>query len=549
MANPQDPAHHDVWTLLFAKYQTHLDELGYAIQSFAEAAKVSQHDNVVLLAIDEYHTLDKATDRRTLFVIFLSTFSPSREAVAPPAKLLSSARVVSLPRVQLDPYVAFPFDITTPIITENERTLDDVSKAEFLCLFGRPLWMTRYKCGRADVRRDLVFFARAKLSRSGILQDHEDDSMFAALSTRLLLDFVHDRSVSDREYQAAREFEQRQVAFRMRTVHSIPSHGHYMRTGTPSEPILAEVSFFRMAQNNYVSWRMNSALSSTKASAANCYSTSDIRYSDEDITFSRPIPLIDFLKALVAPQWHDLSSRPKGGGAPFREAFADSFVHFTHWAKMGDASCLSTSALWMAAARGIVWQCCDDMEGVDQIMPIVRGKDVKLGRGHVSALVIRDRNVRTPAVTRLTRKFGATLFADAPDGAVKPYIVLTMQLGGRSAPRATQASSPSTTTPLTSTRKSLQYDVTIHGCSSTVYSVVNDEDLSNWGRLLSRKSFENEHPRGSDTKHLELLRRSKPFFGEDEASFDWAKDEDDGCVDEEEQILEDSVTVGNDGEG
>ncbi len=385
--------------------------------------------------------------------------------------------------------------------------------------------------------------------------------MFAALSMRHLLTFEPDRrpgGLTEAEYQDFSKLEHRQVALHMRTVHSIPSHRQYIRTGTPSEPILVEAAAQLLPdgrkQLQFLANELNPLVSEGErgelAARLLCNLSHDAAVlklppstpHHDNIRYTRPIPLIAFLEALINPTFHEIvldSCPTKGGHAPLREAFKESYVHFTHWAKMGDASCLSTKALWKAAARGIAWQCCNDtMDGIDQIIPIILDHRQKLGRGNVSALLIRDQNVM--AMTRLKRNFGATtLFADAPGGVVRPYIVLTMQLGGRR--KVQQQTLPS------STRESLQYDIAITGCSSSVYRVIHDDDRPLWDRLLesTRHSFEEEHTRKHDSRHLDLLKRTKPFFWESEASFDWARDSDGIQEDEEEQEC-DVVTVGLD---
>ncbi|KAF9045740.1 hypothetical protein BDZ89DRAFT_1155434 [Hymenopellis radicata] len=587
MANPQDEAQ-SPYTVLLRGVVT-------AIDSFASAANLPMYDDVILLTIDECHTLDQAGDSlstlhvlcsvlrdlrdrtpstKRLFTVFISTIShPRRPAPAPADD--PSKRVMVLKAEELDLYTTFPFDVHTSTILEDTRTLDDVCRLEFLCSFGRPLWMTRYESGSLDVRRNLVSFAQVKLHGSDNLKIPKDDSMFAALSMRHLLTFEPDRrpcGLTEAAYQALCEQEFRQVASHMRVVHSIPSHRLYMRTGTPSEPILAEAAAQLLPEGreqlSFLASKLNPLVSKGErgelAARVLCNLAHDVAVNSlpppspdlraENIQFSRPIPLIAFLEALIHPQFHDvvLDSYPKGGGAPLREAFKDSYVHFTHWAKMGDASCVSTRALWKAAARGIAWQCCDNREGIDQVIPIICDKERQLGRKNVSALVIQDKNVAAPRVTRLKRK----LFADA-GGDVKPYIFLTMQLGARPTKAAPPPSPLMTTIPTaaspTSTAKlprkvraSQQYDITITGCSSTVYRVIHPDDRALWTRLLSTKSIEEEHPRGDDPRHLDLLKRSKPFFWEGQASFDWARDSDEDEL--EEQIDEhwDVVTAGID---
>ena len=67
------------------------------------------------------------------------------------------------------------------------------------------------------------------------LRDPEDDlSKLAAIDIRLLLDF--------QPTIRGRESEEMMVAGKMRIVYSVPRHREYMKSGYPSEPLLAEAA-------------------------------------------------------------------------------------------------------------------------------------------------------------------------------------------------------------------------------------------------------------------------------------------------------------------
>ncbi|KAF8159964.1 hypothetical protein B0H34DRAFT_843808 [Crassisporium funariophilum] len=211
--------------------------------------------------------------------------------------------------------------------------------------------------------------------------------------------------------------------------------------------------------------------------------------------------------------------------------------------RLGDASCLTTAALWKAIARGTAWQCCDGMPGIDQLIPFVRGRHAKLGRGTVSAIAIQNKDRKTALKVKLGDKFPARLFADAPGGTRQSFIFLTMQLGvqlsAAAAAKATKAATPITPSktsvgvpPRIRTTRSVEvdnrpgrYDITINGCSPTVYQVIREEDRSHWAQLSAARSLKSELPRQTPP-HMELLVRSKPLFWSGAPSFDWAEDAD-----------------------
>ncbi|KAF8159993.1 hypothetical protein B0H34DRAFT_705708 [Crassisporium funariophilum] len=568
------------------------------VLKFAEAAGIRRNaqdkwEDLILFPIDECHTLNpdiytqndiKDENRSTyhalcsvlrdlietpIFALFMSTTSKTRQ-LAPPVLVDPSSRVTGGELVQHPPYTAFPFDVYKAIIVENTRNLDEVCELSFLCRFGRPLWWTRWHSGDEDVRKGLIKFAMAKLKgNAGMLSDA---AKFAALSTRHLLMFEPDRrppGMDNKQYQAATVEEYRQVASHMRTVHCIPTHREYMHTSTPSEPILAEAAARLLAlsecpQVKILAEDLNPLVGKGErgelAARLLCNLAHDAALKispiilDENLEFSRPIRLIHFLEALIAPKSHSqlLDSRPvTGGNLPFRDAFDDCWVNFTHWSKMGDASCLTTAALWKAIARGTAWQCCDGMPGIDQLIPFVRGRHAKLGRGTVSAIAIQNKDRKTALKVKLDDKFPARLFADAPGGTRQSFIFLTMQLGvqlsAAAAAKATKAApaiTPSKTSvgvsPRIRTTRSVEvdnrpgrYDITINGCSPTVYQVIREEDRSHWAQLLAARSLESELARQTPP-HMELLVRSKPLFWSGAPSFDWAEDAD-GKVDVNEE--------------
>lgn len=89
----------------------------------------------------------------------------------------------------------------------------------------------------------------------------DDSAIFAALGHRLLLEYEPDRQathVMAAEIQAVLNEEMTQVVSHMRIAYSITRHGEYMRSGTPSEPILVEAAAAILEEEkttrNYVSF-------------------------------------------------------------------------------------------------------------------------------------------------------------------------------------------------------------------------------------------------------------------------------------------------------
>ncbi|KAF7981349.1 hypothetical protein HWV62_33801 [Athelia sp. TMB] len=567
--------------------RTHLDVLTRwvipAIETFSSCFKGAPR---LLLGIDDCHTLIKPHRRdgeeqyhmynalcsvlhdlrgKNIFVIFMSTHSNLR-LIAPNMGQQKSGRA-SVPEapaytMQYAPYVSFPFDVYDggPIINEDELTLTEVCKVEFLCRFGRPLWYTRWESGDDGIKRRIINFAMLKLNGFVSLQNISKGAKFAALSIRYQLDFEPDRrapNATTESYQSALNHEMIQVSSHMRVVHSVPEHREFMRTGTPSEPILAEaagqllqkenqVQCLVAALNPLVGQRDRGQLAARLLFNLAHDATTSALESDsvENPVYARPIPFLDFFRNLFAEKWFETiaNSTPVGeDNRSFKDAFKDCYVHFTHWAKLADASYITTEALWKGLARGVAWQCCDNAPGIDMVIPLLMGKESKLGCGTVTALFVQIEDRSKAQIVTLRKDFASILFKG---GGRHPFIFLTMQLGARLSEvqqlrkTAAQAANkkvahsqkdtndanntPGKVVAQIKTRRTTsnhnRYDISAIGCSPRTYQVIKDEDKDHWQRFLASGTLKEEHPyKGQE--QTDLLLQSKPFFLK--SSFGW----------------------------
>ncbi|KAF7973566.1 hypothetical protein HWV62_14834 [Athelia sp. TMB] len=567
--------------------RTHLDVLTRwvipAIETFSSCFKGAPR---LLLGIDDCHTLIKPHGRggeeqchmydalcsvlhdlqgKNIFVIFMSTHSNLR-LIAPNMGQRKSGRasILEAPTytMQYAPYVSFPFDVYDggPIINEDELTLTEVCKVEFLCRFGRPLWYTRWESGDDGIKRRIINFAMLKLNGSASLQNISKGAQFAALSIRYQLAFEPDRrapNATTESYQKALNHEMIQVSSHMRVVHSVPEHREFMRTGTPSEPILAEAAGQLLQKENQVQCLV-AALSPLVGQGdreqlaarllfnlAHDATTSALESdSVENPVYARSIPFLDFFRNLFAEQWFETiaNSTPVGeDNRSFKDAFKDCYVHFTHWAKLADASYITTEALWKGLARGVAWQCCDNAPGIGMVIPLLMGKESKLGCGTVTALFVQIEDRSKAQIVTLRKDFASILFEG---GKQHPFIFLTMQLGARlsEAQQLRKTAAPAANDKVTHSQKNTndakntpgkvvaqsktrrttsncnRYDISAIGCSPRTYQVIKDEDKDHWQRLLASGTLEEEHPyKGQD--HTDLLLQSKPFFLK--SSFGW----------------------------
>jgi len=67
-----------------------------------------------------------------------------------------------------------------------------------------------------------------------------------------------------------------------------------------------------------------------------------------------------------------LNSNPDNlNGVPFREAFKDAIICFTHFGKMADDTGVTSIAAWVAFVRHIGIICRNGQRAVDCILPVL----------------------------------------------------------------------------------------------------------------------------------------------------------------------------------
>ena len=284
----------------------------------------------------------------------------------------------------------------------------------------------------------------------------------------------------------------------------------------------------------------------------------DYKKADE-AQYSKPVPLFDFLTALVGPTHMKviLESRPDNvhDGVTFEEAFKDAKVNFTHFVKGNDSSVITDNAAWMALSRCMAFQCANGQWMIDLYIPVLLW-DEPLGRYVVSGIFIQIKNQlkKQPAEIDATQ---LEFFTDPPAGHAeftryneRPYIAIVMHLGiqpgsmnglatenkvseneatGNDPAEASPWISPqssSTTTPSdlnieTDKITHPRYAITIVGCSNAVYNVIEKDDEDKYATLITSRDIVDEHPRQGDS-FIGGVLRLKPYWTMQAQSFHWA---------------------------
>ncbi|CCM07240.1 uncharacterized protein FIBRA_09586 [Fibroporia radiculosa] len=563
----------------------------------------------MILYFDEAHTLTNATisaaeggmsksrfDALTsalncflgvrLFAIVLSTNS-RMHGFSPAQEKHPSDRVRRVARDYLQaPYTELPFDCLQddkPFIKDRQFTLSEACDLSVVCRFGRPLWLALYKQGNLDVRNSLISFALSKLTGFDNYYVEAGNPtqktliQLSVLSSRLLLDME-----PRREY--ARHLETGMVEGHMRIAYSVPKHRQYMRSGYPSEPILAEAAAQVMEmwqgtgkeeevegeEKRKESWRVSDILSqhvrdgliskgergelvarliliqafdaASKKARAN-------KGNDDDERIDRPVRLLDFLEALFGKTHMEAikSSRPDNQpqGTTLAEAFEDAYVRFTHFARNEDETVTNTYGVWAAIMRGMAMQCSSNNPIIDIIIPIIL-RNEKLTENIMTAMLIQVRNRDTQHAwvidqAELNRKHG--FFPPSKDDK-RPYITLVMQLGVETASSKRQYYDTAMANPHSSPSKLQTYKG--HFRSFRSKKLTEDPGLSeighpryainvtgcspsvyavvdskaNYAYLLGGRDLYEEHPR-QDPANLSLVQRLKPTWTLDNHCYDW----------------------------
>ncbi|KAL6303725.1 hypothetical protein BKA93DRAFT_786438 [Sparassis latifolia] len=561
-----------------------------------------RHDLRIVLYFDEAHSLSDAyigeTNRydalcsalnqlRTLpiFCITLSTNS-NLTKFSPPQKRHHSARVVEgLSDPLQPPYTELPFDCLPegkPILGTKEKTLAEVADIGFMAMFGRPLWSAQLRGGVE--KKWLLELARMKLMGMEKYTEDIDQSkrgLLAALSTRLLLDFEPTREVS-------RSMEAQLVEANMRIAYSVPKHREYVRSGCPSEPILAEAAAQAMnelkrtvpeqladfvvdgligkGEKGELVMRLLLVQAYDKAAKKTC------ERDQVDLSFSRSVHLFDFLEALFGPKnlkilkqsCPDNDSR----GKKFEDAFKHAQVRFTHFARNGDESSSTSYGAYAAVVRGMAIQCSTNQDVIDCIVPVVL-QDDKLCEEIMSGILIQVRNKERReviVVDEATIRHGKGFFPKGRRVDDRPYITISMQLGVQTkASKTALSQTPNASADKgrkgvlsTPSRFTVQgrsphhkrgvhprYPISVIGYSKKVFDMVDNKH--HYAVLLGGRDLLDEHPRQADV-YLTFVRRLKPYWKVGSHCYDWIdeKELNPARVQEEEVPDEETFLVGED---
>lgn len=410
-----------------------------------------------------------------------------------------------------------------------------------------------------------------------------------------ILDVVLSLSYEDRQENVNTTLST-MVARHMRIAYSIPVHRRYMQSGFPSEPILAEAAS-RQLWNMWKEPGRNNALRTLATNFDNCIlDRSELRkllgrklltYAYQKAvkkigtaTFSDGCKLIDMIGELFALPHAEavLASIPDGIALqedhkfiPFKEAFGNAMIRFTHFVRMGDINAVATDVLWAAYIRGMAFILPKNEDGVGVIIPVLL-YDCLICKHVMSSILIQFKPRKLVGQLAKYSINENTLFGEWENcqhnnvSHIRPYITLTMDLRVtrhatkeakemaakkprkpatntaegiitmRSTPPVPQNSSIAsniTCEPSSSASSRARnnnclatthpcYQILAYGCSSSVYKVIDSVDDLTYANLLGGSELFPEHPR-QDPESISAVMQMKPLFQHGDNSYNWVE--------------------------
>ena len=362
---------------------------------------------------------------------------------------------------------------------------------------------------------DIIPLAKAKLSPK---RHFSEDTLaqFACLAIRIGLDFDASREVG-------RKTEIELVESYMRIVFAVPEHREYMRTGTPSEPILAEAAaqllnsdstslnerapkvlavafqqgFLARGERGEMVGRLLWTLAHDQVSQEN---------EPDVVQHHKPIRVLDFLRALFhEDHWENIrNAKPMGNkdGATLSEAFDNAYIQFSHFMDAVDHN-VDLTQVYRLLLRGAALSCRRNQTSIDFLTPVLFGSpdSTTLRRSNTSVLQAQVKNRNT------VKKFTVdpTLVQSDLD---HPVLSLVHELG-------TRDSSVKCTPPFTVANElhARHYQIVSHGCSSKTFGVIPGIMDKTYPVLLGSNLLMDDFPRSDNNTCKTLFRQLQPCTG------------------------------------
>ncbi|KAF8344090.1 uncharacterized protein EI90DRAFT_3149527 [Cantharellus anzutake] len=499
-----------------------------------------------------YHNLGTVLSELTefpVFFIFLSTSSHLQKSAPSPASH-PSVRISQGFRL-FPPFTELPFDIFAKKVFQSLKgknkkcSLENVGQTDVMVGFGRSLWYVHHKNWLERGGLSVIPFARDKLMAQGdeVKVFH---SRVAALGVRIGITF-------DNTTQASRITESELVESHMRVVYAIPEHREFMHTGSPSEPILAEAAArclndpldgrgIELQGPEILAQACEKGLLAKGERGELCgrllvtiahdialkQSHSVPKKPSPDPYFHRPVPVVDFLKALFAKPFDAMVLEAKSVTAKadipdLQTAFANAYVFFSHFALAKNSEMLSAPNLAVALLRGMALQAKDNQKSIDAVIPVhMRHAAEPISLKSTSVINLQFKNREEAEYCRVSR--GITV----PDNTM-PVISIIFELGDREMGGEGLVTITHETHRETRGSKNKvhpedhHYEIVAYGCTSKTFAAVSPAIEPHYQSTLAVPTIVEDFPRATKGKSLEAFENLKPFFDGLREFAEWSK--------------------------
>ena len=315
----------------------------------------------------------------------------------------------------------------------------------------------------SELHKSTLELARAKLVASRDIDPNSRYDTFSRAARLAVLDVQLSLDFEPRREKVQIE-EASLVESHMRIAYSIPDHREYLRSGYPSEPLLAEAA----AQQLWL-WRVQNPFMVVET-LTNILETGLLdrgelgeltgrqllldayhraveleqgdRPEETPPNFSAGCHLITFIKMLFTDKCADkvLDSKPDNmEGILFREAFKDALICFTHFGKMADDTGVTSTAAWVAFIRHMAIMCRNGQHTVDCILPVLLWDTQLCEHVMTGVLVQFKRQIQRGTIAGYSidqadiNFFPKTLeqctHTESIPASYRPYVSLIMELG------------------------------------------------------------------------------------------------------------------------
>jgi hypothetical protein len=312
-----------------------------------------------------------------------------------------------------------------------------------------------------DICRQVMELAQAKL-----LGMHDIKTQFSAISLNAKLAVVD--VILTLDFEVRRENAQLTgvslVASHMRTAFSVPKDLLYLRSGYPSEPVVAEAACRQLASwckerpsalleilnENLTSGLLDYGEMGDLAGRALIWDAyrraveHDHHTARDSINYSAGCLLTTFIEMLFVHHYAEivLDSRPDNlnEGPTLREAFDKAKIRFTHFGKMADDSGTTTYAAWAAFLRSMAISCRGGQPTLDCLLPILLW-DEKLSEWVMSGILVQFKRRKKGSIAAYSidekdvgffpkaNCTGCPSHGWEPHPDSRPYITLIMEIG------------------------------------------------------------------------------------------------------------------------